>query len=256
MLKEFVEELARQAVAGQGPSFKEYDPTKNYVIRDPAADGGFQFLGGDPSYRQHKAEDLETIASFYDRYSEGAAVWYSRNGITLLIDDADRKDQVSIAMQWSDQIKKLMDLEKAKPLIDQKATLHMLRTVFTPNAFVSCDLIQLLRKVKFTANSESNSEVARGKSSVGRALAVEASFVDQIPEQVTFTVPVFFNSFARRTQDVICAVEIWEAEQKLQIFPLPGEVEKAFAAAEASICQSIMDLLAGHEDARVYYGRP
>ena len=45
-------------------------------------------------------------------------------------------------------------------------------------------------------------------------------------------------------------------EQKLQLFPLPGEVEKVFASAESRLCLSIFDLLGKDSKTPVYYGQP
>ena len=68
-------------------------------------------------------------------------------------------------------------------------------------------------------------------------------------------VPLFDNSFMFKGYDINCALEIYEAEQRFQLFPLPGHVERAFAAAEADLCESLRDLL-GELKTPVYYGQP
>lgn len=254
MLKELIDALAKQAVAAAGPQVKETDPTKYYTVLDP--NGSVRIVDGKPPWRKHKASDLETLAAFSDRFGK-SSIWYSRHGIRLLIDDTDRRECVSVEMLWSDQIRQLMDLEKSKPLIGHRPLLLMLRTVFTQSAFGTApQLIETLRKVTFEANAKAEGNVQRGKSSVGKELNAAASFLGEVPEQVTLSVPIFHNSFARKPQDVICALEIFEVEQQFKLFPLPGEVEKAFAAAESVICQSILDLACKDSNGQVYYGVP
>lgn len=49
---------------------------------------------------------------------------------------------------------------------------------------------------------------------------------------------------------------IGESEARLQLFPLPGEVEAAYAKAEMSLCGEIRDLLGDESKVPVYYGAP
>ena len=253
MLKEALQEITGAAVKAAGPQAKEIDATKTYAILEP--DGTVGFIGDRVPYRQHKAADLETIAAFADLF-EKAAIWVSRSGIVLLTDNDDRRDRVSIDMIHSAEILKLHDLLKA-PLLDQRATLFMLRTVFTQDALPQFPkLIEVLRAVKFTAGASAEGNVQRGKSSVGKSVTAEATFLDQVPEQITLSVPIFANAFATQRHDVRCALEIYEAEMKLQLFPLPGEVEGACAAAEAYLCGAIRDLLGKGSLIPVFYGSP
>ena len=133
----------------------------------------------------------------------------------------------------------------------------MLRTVFTPNAFpTNPGLIDSLRQVKFEAATKTEGNVGRGKSSIGKDVKAEATFLDAIPEQVNLSVPLFENSFLSNAYDVMCALEIYEDEQRLQLFPLPGEIEKAFAAAEADLSSTMLALLGKDSTVPVYYGSP
>lgn len=264
MLKELLEELNKVAVRAAGPQVTKINRTDTFISY--GNDGHIVKFNGEPQPRDHRALDLETIAAFADRFKDTYAIWYSRDGITFLADDTDRQHKVTIEMKKSDQINCLMNFEREKPLLPPEQLVRTLRTVFTASAFQSCNLIELLRKTKFTSNGESTAEVTRGRTSLGRSITAEAALADTFPEQVTISIPIFFNSFARKTQDIICAVEVREKEEKFQLFPLPGEVEKAFCAAESLLCKSIMDLVspgmpmdqgvAASDIARVYYGRP
>lgn len=250
----FIKAIAEQAIQAAHPQLEEIDETTSYAARQPS--GQIEMISGKPARRDHNAKDLETIIAFAGRFI-GSSIWYSRDKIVCLTDDDDRRDSVSVSMIHSDQIKLLRELEAGKPLVDQRKLLFMMRTVFTPNAFPSAPkLIDSLRQVKWEAGSKVEGSIQRGKSSIGKEAAAAATFMDAVPEQVTLCVPLFHNSFAFKSYDVICALEIHEAENKFQLFPLPGEVESAFASAEADISELLRDLLGADAKTPVYYGAP
>jgi len=255
MLKEFIESIAKQAVAAAGPQLREVSPRSvSYAVKKD--DGSVEIIDAQPTFRGHTAEDLETVVAFAHRF-DSASIWYSREEIVCLIDDDDRRDSVRIAMIRSDQILKLETLDDMKPHITHRDLLMMLRTVFTPASLAKAPkLIDTLRQVKFQAGQVADANIQRGKSSVGKSIATEATFIDTLPETVTLSVPIFDNAFARRPQDVVCALEVHEAEQNFQLFPLPGEVEKAFALAEADIAAAIREMLGADNLTPVYHGAP
>ncbi len=260
MLKEMIEALAAQAINAAKPQYTEIDPTKMYAVRKP--DGTIEFIGNRHPWRKHKAKDLETIVAFAERFDSdppvdwAPAIWYSRHAVTCLIDDDDVRQFISVEMLWSEQIAKMIELGQSKPMLSQFDLLYMFRTVFKPESLTkNTGLIESLRKMTFSSGSKADVEIGRGKSSVGKSIAVEVTGQTAIPEQVTISVPVFNNAFARRSHDVLCALEIFENDGKFKLFPLPGEVELAFAEAEANISASLRDLL-GTTDVPVYYGQP
>ena len=254
MLKELIDTLALQAVAAARPQTVETDPTKVYAVRKP--DGTVDFIGGRVPWRKHKAQDLETIAAFAERF-KSSAIWYSRDEIVCLLADEDRFERVTVKMIKSKQITTLIDLDAKRQLMPQRDFLFMLRTVFMQHAFPTAPkLIDTLRSVKFENASKTEGNIQRGKTSVGKEAMAAATFLDAVPEQVTLSVPLFDNSFASTSYDVICALEIYEVEQRLQLFPLPGEIEAAFASAEACLCANLRDLLGKDTKVPVYYGQP
>lgn len=261
MLQELLEALSEQAVQASKPQLEVANPTGHYAVRKP--DGTVDFIGGKVPYRDHKAQDLETIVAFAERFeakdakSVSAAIWYNRAKIVALTNDAERFDRVSVDMIRSQQINKLIDLQKQPIKFPQRDFLFILRTVFTQDAFpTEPKLIENLRQVTFKANQEATGNIQRGKTSIGRAASAEADFLDAIPEQVHVSVPLFDNSFLSGVYSINCALEIYEDEQRLQLFPLPGEVEGAFASAEADLCKSLLDLLGKDSKVPVYYGAP
>lgn len=254
MLKEFLEAVSSQAVRAATPQMTAVDPTKDYAAMRP--DGSVAIMPGQPSSRDHLAYDLDTIVDFALR-GPGGAIWHSRNAVVLLVDDADRRDRVTLQIRWSKQIKKLIDLEQHQPLMDQRSFLFMLRTVFTPSAFPTAPkLIASIEAVKFEAGAKVESVIQRGKSSVGKELSAAATFLDAVPEQVDVSVPVYENAGLQYAVNVRCALELYPAEQRFQLFPTPGAVEEAFGQSEAMVLDRLRNKLGDTPETSLYYGDP
>lgn len=253
MLKEFVEALASQAVRAATPQLEETDRTSDYAVR--TAGGDVRFIKGEPARRTHAALDLETCVAFAQRFSE-SALWYSRASVVCLIDDDDRRDMTTMTLTPSAQIVKLQWLESSQPLMGQRDLLFMLRTVFPGALEAAPKLIDLLRNIRFESGAVTTAVSERGKSSIGKAIAESATFLDTLPECVTLYVPVIVNGSLRRSvRPVACALEVFEGEQKFKFFPLPGEVERAFSAFESELMATLHSLL-GESKVPIYYGKP
>ncbi len=252
MLKEAIDTIRTLAVEAAGPQIRAHDPYEPSATID--SHGNTVIDPGLPRPRKHVALDLGTIAEFAKRF-DSAAIWYSRKAVVVLIDDNDRKDTVRLEMTYSEELLKLMDLQKSKPWFDQRAILTLLRTVFTPAALpMHTTLIGDLRVVKFDAAQSANTDIGRGKSSVGKSAMATVEGWDKLPEVVSLSVPVFGNAFLRKRIAIDCALEVNEQEQKFQLFPLPGEVETAIAEAELLLRVNLTDLVP--EATAVYYGEP
>ena len=255
MLKEALEFLAGQSLAASAPVASKWAPTESYSYRKP--NGEIEFVHGRPARRQHEARDLLTIVSFADRFNASASIWYSRSSVVALLDDTDRRDTVRISMQASEEIITLRNLESTPVEMSQAEILRLLRTTFHGAVPEELKLVALLRNVKFKLVKDDEVDLQKGKSSIGSKLASEAQFTSAIPENVVLSVPVFTNGFARWRVPVECCLEVLDIEQKFQLFPLPGEVEKATCEAEANICRDIRSLLGDSETPTpVYYGEP
>jgi hypothetical protein len=246
--------LAKQAVAAAEPQVAEFDPTKCHVVRMP--DGAVHFRPGVPPWRKHSAFDLETIAAFADRFkTDGPAIWVNRNGVVCLVNDSDRRERVEMKLSFSKQIQQLQTLE-AKQMLDQRGLIFMLRTVFRGCLGRAPELIDVLRQVRFTVGSEGEQNIGKGKSSMGKTVRAEMTGVQNIPEYVTVSVPIFDNgSLVMFTADVECVLEVLEQTQNFQFFPVPGRIEVAINQAETQLGETVVSLLEG-ESFPIYRGQP
>lgn len=250
MLKEFIGAISELAVKSAGPQIAKHNPYEPSATID--AEGNVLVDAGLPKPRNHVAYDLETIVEFAKK-SSSAAIWYSRKKLVAVIDDNDRKDIVTLAMTVSDELAKLQELQKSKPWFDQRAFLTLLRTVFTSDAMpMHTTLINDIRVVKFEAAQSGNSEIGRGKSSVGKSAMASVEGWDKLPEVVVLEVPVFANRFTSQRASVKCALEINEQEQRFQLFPLPGSVDDAITNIEGDIGSTLREMVG--DTVPVYYG--
>lgn len=258
MLTEFLEWIGKQAVDATGPQVEEFDPTKVHLVRLP--DGTTKEIGGKPIWRRHKASDLDTIVRFAMRFDELTdvfpAVWYNRAAVVCLIDDEDRRERVQFDLAFSPQLVRLQELEK-QPLLDNRAIVFLLRTVFKNCLGRVPNLVELLRTVKWEGSSDGVADIQRGKSSVGTSarIAMESA-KGTIPEYVVLTVPIFSaGSLAYVIEDVECVVEPIEESKSFKFFPVPGALELAIAKAESAVRITILEGLKESE-VPVYYGTP
>lgn len=255
-LEAALEWIGKQAVAASMPKPVVFDDTKCHAVFKQ--NGEFEVIPGVRPWRDHHALDLATIVAFAKRFkTDKPSIWYHRSGVVCLVNDSDRREKVSFALSYSPQLVELQNLEK-KQAIDQRAIIMLLRTTFK-NCLSRCPkLIDTLRSIKWGVAKDGQSDIGRGKSSIGQSLRAELTGIEAIPEYVTLSVPIFANgSLAFIQSDVECVIEPLEQNQSFQLFPVPGALELAIANAEGLIEQAVKGSFAAKDDSiPVYYGTP
>jgi hypothetical protein len=191
----------------------------------------------------------------------GATVWYSRGGVVGIANRGDRRDRVTLPLKYSPQMQLLSEWDKGGASDDfkQAELVYLLRTTFKNNMDKQGRLLDIVRKIRWESDGAAEVEILHGKSSVGKQLRQEARGLDAIPEYTTFTVPVFDSAeLSAKTFPVECAFEPDAASSTFSIIPLPGEVERAKAFAEAEVAALIMASLTeeGLGLVPVLYGHP
>ncbi len=254
MLKELFDAMAKQAQGSILPAvLTEEDglPKGYYRMRD----GEMKVVP--PDRRAHVAKDLTAVIAFSDKEIQGGldtfpSIWYSRKAVVCLIEDADRRDRVTLPLQFSQQLDWLMSMEKCKKAWGQRELILLLRTLMRPALGSAGNIIDILRGVRFEVQTEGNSVVQHGKSSLGKSLRQEIAGAGAIPEYVTFS-PRIWESGFHSQQPIECALEPDAGSQSFQVIPIPGQIEAAIVAAESAIGEA---LRAACGDVPVYYGEP
>lgn len=227
------------------------EPDHCYYLRSP--DGSLEFQCAHPAPSKHTALSLQAIADIAKLEGAGE-VWYSPNKVTILFGDALR-DRADLILVHSDQIKQLIQWKENRAALTQPELIRVLRTTFRDSLSSAPVLLETLKKIRFNTSSAINAEVGHGKSSVGKELMAEVTGTGQIPEYVTFMVPVFANPFLAAIRfPVECALDPDASTGQFRVIPLPAQIETALDYASNSIAGSLTAALpTGYP---VYYGTP
>lgn len=236
-----------------------------YGIATP--DGNVNLCLAHPDFRTHVAADLNAVVQFAERFcgpvsDDGSVapnapvIWYGRDGVFCLINDADRRDRVTLSLESSVPMAQLEDWQGAVTTLDQAKAVRILRTTFADCLQTAPDLLETLRKVKLVEGKELTGDLQQGKASLGNAIRSEVSGAKVLPEYVTFMVPVFAAG-VKFLAPVKAALEVFHGTgNPFAFIPLPGEIEAAFVAAEAWIGEQLMGMVGKDSAIPVYYGKP
>lgn len=251
MLREFLQEVTKLANAAESVQIVEKFGNGKTRYRKP--DGTLFEMDSPAEPRKHNALDLSAVCDFANS-NKDSVVWYSRSGVVCLIDDATRRDRVTLNLTYSPQMKLLQSLEANSKQFTQAELVLTLRTTFADCLAdeVSASLLPAVRAVTFTKNAEGESVIDHGKASVGKRLTEKATGAVAIPEYVTIRVPVFATAFSF-AMPIRCAVDVDASAERFKLIPLPLQIENAIKAAEDSIFEAVEEMLEGSP---LYYGIP
>ena len=259
MLKEFIEAISQQAVKAAGVRVVTIpvEPGHRYATVDQS--GCLEFHDAAPHPREHDVKDVAAIADLAAAYIGGVdinvVIWYSRDGIVMLFNDDTRRDVATLTLEYSPQITSLQAMESQKAM-NQAAIVRLLRVVFRDCLSQAGNLIDILRKIKFRKNEAGGSDIAQGKSSIGRSIQAELSGEGVIPDEVILDVPVFLGQPWRAS--VLCVLEADPANECFTLMPMAGAIEQAIRSGEEKMAIALDSALAATQASGVqrYYGTP
>ncbi len=258
MLKEAIQAISEQAVKATGPRSFRPDAEPGHVYYLQKSDGSLERHEAEPQPRNHVAFSLEAIAKFAAKYKDSEflpAIWYNRDQVVCLCNDESRLGKVTLRLPDSPQMGMLSQLEKNKPHLSQAEIVLMLRTMFKGMCCSLPALVDILRKVQFDTRTTGQGEIKQGMRSVGRDVESRVAGTGAIPEYVTFEVPAFHGGVDVGVR-VECVLEANPEKPSFQVFPLPGQLERAWAEAEVRVKQLLEEELGelGVDNVPVYYG--
>lgn len=269
MDKALFEAIGQQAVGGQNARVIPIPGAAHrFLLQSPS--GLLSEREVTPPPREHQARSLQTVLELAKQHSlfapptvplkvdagalPAVAIWYSRNRVVALLDDATRRDRIYLPLEASPQLKKLAELERTATLLTQREIIFLLRTLFHDCLGRCGDLLGVLRTAKIKRSEDGLATVQHGKSSVGRSMQAELTGLASIPEYLVLDVPLFASVFAYRGQ-IHCALEIDVATERFQILPLPKQIELAISEAEEAIGEEIASAVRD-DDIAVRHGEP
>lgn len=248
MLKEFVEAISGLAVRATEPRILRdaADPRKAYVV----ANGQLQETTVQPPLL---ASPVETFESLFDAIKmfggEQASVWHDRHCVVAMLDNADRLEEVRLALRVSEQFKALASLPKA---FDQRALILFLKRNLA--GAVDDTLISIFRKLDFQKREEGGATIKHGDESLGRGIHAAVTGSAEIPEFLTATIVVYSNPEIRFSVTVRLSVDIDVQRCVIELTPLPDEIERAILATQEYINSTLLDLAPQH--VAIFNGTP
>lgn len=151
----------------------------------------------DPPMRKHTVSDLESLIQAHNEWAGDDAglgiVWVNENAITLVLDDLDRRDTVTLPLHKSQTYESIQRLVSS-PKINQADLIRLLRTTLRCVSDVA-KLRLAVQSIKWKQAEEGQSVVEHGKSSLGRSVEMEVAGGGDLPEAIIAEFPPFINLF-------------------------------------------------------------
>lgn len=207
-----------------------------------------------PAPRQHVVHDLEDLIAYALRpENPRPVVWHGDSGVVLLVDDADRRDQVVIPLTHSTRFDTLAQLDAAPKPMNQQQFVRLLRRQLG----LDPTLVNRFRRLDWKAGTDGRSEIERQNVRVAKSIVAEVQGIDELPEEITVPVPVYAETGMREEYLVQCYVEIDPTNQLFGFGPMPDELQQIVDLAQAAIRKRLEQPLNRAESPiPIYYGRP
>ena len=242
MFKELFELWAQKVTEAKSVQIAGFDRFKDRIVVD--LDGEVKTIAADFPDRKHVAGNIETLATFLENTenaSETAVVWYSRIGVIAILDHTtNRRHQIRMDLALSPTLQKLMAMEANHKQMTQKEVIALLRLSFRDAGLGN--LADMFRQVKFSVNTDGNSELTKNKSSVGRSTLAEFHGLTNLPDEIAFTVPIFAGKFDCR-EAIMVAIEPYPSTQTFQLIPFAGQIEAALQRAESKLGAALREAM-------------
>lgn len=254
-----VADLARQKDA---PAVLHANGDAAHVFFIRKSDGSYEKRYAEPTPRGHIASDLSAIA---EKCAEVVSlgenrpeIWYCRSGIVLFLDELPRRDRVTLPLQFSPQLTRLMQWEQQRTPLSQQDLILAMRTLFR-GATQGIDLGDLVRRIRTTVSTASDQQ--RTRASLGKQIEAAVGDQNSLPDYVTFIVPIFSAGALAGITDAVAAAFDFDGEtQRFFLQPVAGEIEYAITNAESRLGEMLraaMEARGVKPDAYgLYYGKP
>lgn len=255
MLKDVVEKLIEVGKNSVAPIIRDPDNNEaGYYLR--TAEGHYEWVDSPPGVRDHTAHSVAAVCEFaLAMVADGdcpyePVLWYSENGVRLVIDDKNQRGMVQFPLTPHPHIHTLRRLELRNPL-DQAGLIRLLR-IDLAGTHNGSELLAAVRNIRVRQLAQGGGDVQHSKVSIGKTLEAEVTGIKPLPEEVTLSVTVFKELCY--TQSVRCAVDIDVQQERFLLVPLPGQIDLAIQNATGRLGLDVAALI--EDNVPVYHGVP
>lgn len=251
----FIKEIERLSRAGQAPQAFRPSGMPDHQILVRSSDGGVELVKLDELPRNHVVSDLESLCKLCAEncgdltdddtkpVTNRPELWFSRDGVELVIHaPGDRRDRASFGLTYSPQLVQLQNFEQYKSKMTQKELIRILRVTF--KKALAGDFLDTVRRIQMATNLSAEEQQTR--RNIGRAAEATLGGGKEVPNELTFNVPVFAEGALadyKATVDCVLELDLDGSEPKFSIIPMAGEVEAAVTRVEVAIGARLSDLM-------------
>jgi hypothetical protein len=229
------------------------DPRKKLLVQS----GSYKEIVVPATFRKHQVSSLADLIAYGRR--TGGVVWHSVCGVTLLLDDEDRRDSVQFALQCSDAWKQLKQMNDGGKSLTQKMFIRLLRLYLG----ASPATVNIFRRMDFQTQIKSGGEITKSKESLGRSIEAEVQGSSDLPEDLTVEVPIYENVGERQTYVVRLLLEYDAQNSQILVMPEPGLLTELEYSHQNDIHDRLEAGLLGDDESTkaakpiaIYHGTP
>lgn len=184
-------------------------------------------------------------------------IWIGDRGVCA----AMGRQFASYAFENSDPFTKLREwagLQNATKELSQTELYRLIRTMFRGCLPDEPSLASKIGKVDIKKAQEATGTVASGKVSVSKSMMAEASGATELPDLLSFKVPLFKTSPLNLEVRVNAAFDLDPQNETFRVAILPGEIDRAIHQGRVYL-RSLVDARLAElksENIEVYFGEP
>lgn len=251
MLKDALEFMASQSRAA-GATLVPFHTEQDYIL---LRQDRHEIIEAKPKRRKHVINTLATLGDLVKRFGEeeNASIWCDFDEVTLFIDDSDRRDKMSVPLQSTAAWKWVCSLGESSSFSQRDLWLK-LRTTIRSDA--SVDLAKRIAAINWQMIDAGESEVDRGKASIGKKLSAKVGGLESVPDVMDLPIWTHKCPAFRFQVGMTFFIDPNEESKTIRFFPLDGEVAMARMRAMQEIMHEVKAAIGGENVLPVYCGCP
>ncbi len=269
MTAEAIKAIQDKAVLAEEPHITNSADGRSRMV---VVNGEITTQGINPLPRDHVATSLEALIDYVARAAglnvlpeherpedveessrPAAVVWHDDNEVVAVLNDRDDgRDRVTLWLTLSRGMKAIMELDGNRIELPQKELIRLLRVELgVENAVVTP-----FRKIDWLSNATTKVDKQIRQETMGHEVNRQASGVDELPEEISVSIPVY--DVAGEREPVTIRLVLEYGDQVILCVPRPGDVQRAFDQAQKSIRDRLnrLEQTLGPDVVPVYRGRP
>jgi len=203
-----------------------------------------------PEPRGHEVGTLDDLIRYAKRSDTDhePVIWHSAGLVELVLDDADRRDMVTLPLSYSSPFVRITGLARQSKPMPQAELIRLLRVDLN----VAPLAIAPWRRLNWSQNKTAIGQVDHGTDRLGNDIQSKVTGTADLPDELVVSVPVYRNPGLRMEQPIRLAIELNTMEETIRVTPLPMEIELAADAVQQHIRERLVAGLG--EDFPIFMG--